>query len=173
MQLIEYLPDFLQGIREYQEIFKVEDIEIKKLKAQIEKILKEAIVNTAESYGIERYEKIYNIQNNEDDISTRRFVILSKINNRLPYSLNWLRNKLDNTLGKENYTLNVDYNNYSIQIEIAALLKDIAIMINKDLREQLPANLLITVNLFQTELCKQYFAGVVHSKEYITIRQVV
>jgi len=173
LKLIEYLPDFLQGIREYQEIFKVEDTEIEKLNAQIEKILKEIIVDTAEDYGIERYEKIYNIQNNEDDINTRRFVISSKINNRLPYSLNWLKSKLNNTLGEENYILNVNYNNYSIQIEISAVLKNIAEILNKDLREQLPANLLITVNLFQTELCQQYFAGVVHSKEYITIRQVV
>lgn len=173
MKLIEYIPLFLQDVREFQEIFKVEDKEIESLKTQIENMLKEVIVNTSESYGLERYEKIYNIQNNTTDLETRRFNIISKINNRLPYTVNWLVNKLNNTVGKENYTLNVDHNRYTIKIEVMALFQDIAVLLNRDLREQLPANLIITVNLFQTEQCMQYFAGIVHIGDNITIRQVM
>ncbi len=173
MKLIEYMPLFLQDVREFKEIFNVEDKEIDSLKEQIENVLKEIIVTTAEGYGLERYEKIYNIQNNTTDIETRRFNILSKINNRLPYSINWLINKLNNTVGPENYTLDVDHNNYSVKIEIMALFQDIAILLNKDLREQLPANLIITVTLYQTEESKnKYYAGIVHTGEYIEIRQV-
>lgn len=173
MKLIEYMPLFLQDVREFQEIFKVEDKEIDSLKEQIENMLKEIIVTTAEGYGLDRYEKIYNIQNTTTDLETRRFNILSKINNRLPYSINWLINKLNNTVGPENYTLDVDHNNYSVKIEIMALFQDIAILLNKDLREQLPANLIITITLYQTEECKnKYYAGIVHTGEYIEIRQV-
>ena len=173
MKLIEYMPLFLQDVREFQEIFKVEDKEIDSLKEQIENVLKEIIVTTAEGYGLDRYEKIYNIQNTTTDVETRRFNILSKINNRLPYSINWLINKLNNTVGPENYTLNVDHNNYSVKIEIMALFQDIAILLNRDLREQLPANLIITVNLYQTEECETYYAGIVHIGDNITIRQVM
>ena len=173
MKLIEYIPLFLQSIREYQLIFNVEDVEIEKLKEQVEKILKEVVVETAQGYGLDRYEKIYNIQNNTTDIATRRYTILSKINNRLPYSLNWLKNKLNNTIGKDNYKIEVDYDNYSIKIEIMALYKDIALLLNMDLKEQLPANLQITVNLFQTEQSQQYFAGIIHTGDNLKLRQVI
>lgn len=173
MKLIEYIPHFLQDIREFKQIFNVEDEEIIKLNNQIEKILKEAVVGTAQDYGLNRYEKIYNIKNNANDIPTRRYTILSKINNKLPYSLKWLENKLNNTIGKDNYEITVDYNNYSIRIEILALYRDLANLLNRDLREQLPANLQITVNLFQTEQSKSYFVGFVHTGDFITIRQVI
>lgn len=173
MKLIEYLPAFLQNVREFKEIFNVEDKELESLDAQVENMLKEIIVNSAEGYGLERYEKIYNIQNTTTDIETRRFNILSKINNRLPYTINWLINKLNNTVGQGNYILSVDHNKYTVRIEIMALFQDIAILLNRDLREQLPANLIIDVVLFQTERCtNKYFAGIVHIGEYMTIRQV-
>ncbi len=172
MRLIEYLPEFLQGIREYKEIFRVEDIEIDKLKEELEKILTEAVVTTAKDYGLERYEGIYGITNDEEDIEARRFKILSKINNRLPYSLNWLRDKLNTTVGKDNYTIDVDYDKYTLEINIAALFKNIAVILNDDLREQIPANMILNVQLFQTEECKTYFAGFVHVGRYQEIEVI-
>ena len=173
MKLIEYMPNFLKDIREYNIIFSNEDIELDLLKEKIEKVLDEVIVSSAETYGIDRYEKIYSINNNSNDITTRRFNILSKINNRVPYSYSWLVNKLDNTIGKDNYVITQDVNNYKIKIEILAMFKDIAELLNKDLREQLSANLEITVNLFQTEECMTYFAGIVHTGDFLELRQVI
>lgn len=173
MKLIKYMPLFLQNVREFQEIFNVEDKELEYLNEQVENILKEIIVNTAEGYGLNRYEKIYNIQNDTTDIEKRRFNILSKMNNRLPYTINWLKNKLNNIIGKDNYEIILDNNNYKIQIDVLALFEDIAVMLNKDLREQLPANLVVTVNLFQTVQCQQYFAGIVHIGDEMEIRQVI
>lgn len=169
MKLIEYMPLFLQDVREFQEIFKVEDKELDSLKEQIENVLKEIIVNTAEKYGLDRYEKIYNIQNTTTDIATRRFNILSKINNRLPYSVNWLINKLNNTIGENNYILEVDHNNYTIKIQIISEFKQIAQLLKIDLREQLPANLIINVVLFQKEENIQYVGAFMHIGEYETL----
>ena len=61
MKLIEYLPNFMQDIKEFKELFSAEDIEIEQLKVAIEKIFSEIIVKTAEGYGLDRYEKIYQI----------------------------------------------------------------------------------------------------------------
>ena len=173
MKLIEYLPEFMQEIKELKELFEVEDAEIEKLNAEIQKIFNEIIVKTAENYGLDRYEKLYDIKNTTNDIEVRRFNILAKINNKVPYTMNWLRNKLDTLVGRENYEITLDHKNYKITIDVIALFKDIAIILNKDLREQLPANLIITVNLFQTEECQTYFAGIVHIGDNLTIRQVM
>lgn len=100
-------------------------------------------------------------------------MILSKINNKLPYTENWLKNKLNNTIGEDNYTINIDYNNYSVKIEIMALYKDIALLLNMDLKEQLSANMQLTVNLFQAEQSQQYFAGIIHTGDFLKLRQVI
>lgn len=173
MKLIEYMPTFLQEVQEFKEIFNSEDIEIEDIKERISELLDEVVVQTAKSYGLDRYEKIYGITNITTDIERRRFNILSKINNRIPYTLNWLKNKLNNLVGKDNYEIILDHNNYKITVNVAALFNDIAIVLNKDLREQLPANLLITVNLFQTEQCETYYGGIVHIGDNLEIRQVM
>lgn len=173
MNLIEYLPDFLQDIKDYQIMFNSEDTQLKELRNKIEEMLEEVIVSKAKSYGIARYEKIYSIQSDTNSMERRRYNILSKINNRIPYTFNWLQNKLNNTIGKGNYVITQDNNNYKIKIEILAIFKDIAQVLNRDLREQLSANMEITVNLFQTEESKQYFAGIVHTGDFIEIRQVM
>lgn len=94
MKTIEYFPLYLKDIREFKIISNLEDEEIEKIKKQVEKLLQEAVVVTAESYGLQRYEKIYNINNTSDDVVVRRFNIISKINNRAPFTLKWLDNKL-------------------------------------------------------------------------------
>lgn len=173
MKLIDYLPPFLKNVREYKEIFRVVDDELEILSNRIDNILREVRINTAESYGLDRYEKIYGISNDTTDIATRRYNILNKKNNKLPYSLRWLIHKLDSTVGKENYILKIDYNNRKIRIEIMSLYQNIAVSLNKDLREQLPANMIIEVVLFQTESSNKYSAGVVHIGKFVEIRQVM
>lgn len=173
MKLIEYMPPFLKEIREYKEIFSSEDVELNLLKDKIGQILDEVIVNKAEKYGLERYERIYAIENVSNDIEVRRFNILSKMNNRLPFTRKWLIYKLNNTVGEGNYVIKEDYNNYKINIEVLAIFKDIAEVLNKDLREQLPANLVVTVNLFQTEECTSYFASIVRVGDFMNISQEV
>lgn len=167
MKLIEYMPQHLKNIREFQEIFKSEDEQLEYMNNLIAKMLTEIIVKTATSYGLERYEKIYNIKNISDDIDVRRFNILSKINNKVPFTLKWLDNKLKQLVGKDNYTINIDYNDYKITIGIAYLFGDIANTLKDDLRNQLPCNLIIQINVFSD--CNLHTGCVVHEKEHIKL----
>ena len=126
MKLIEYFPSFLQDIREFKIISNIEDVELKKIQDRIEEILKEVVVATAETYGLDKYEKIYNIEKTTNDLLIRRYNVLAKINNRAPYTINWLKNKLNNTIGEENYRIDIDYNNYTLTIDVLAIFKEIA-----------------------------------------------
>lgn len=145
MNLIENLPSFLQDFKEYKEICSKEDIELDKLKSEIEKILHETIVGEAKSYGLDRYEKIYGLENASNSISTRRFNILSKMNNRIPFTIKWLDNKLRQLIGENNYKIEVDYNNYKITIRLTYAFNNVIDLLQKELREQLPANLEISI----------------------------
>lgn len=170
MKIIEYIPNFLQNVREFKIISNLEDEELENIRLQIDKILKEVIVNTSESYGLERYEKIYNINNPSEDIVIRRFNIISKINNKAPFTIKWLDNKLKQLAGEGNYKINVDYNNYKVTISIVYLFGDIANTLQKDLIELLPANLIIQINLFSN--CNLRLAGIAHEKQHIKLEVV-
>ncbi len=170
MKIIEYIPFFLQKVREFKIISNLEDEELENIRLQIDKILKEVIIETSEGYGLERYEKIYNINTTNEDIDIRRFNIISKINNKAPFTLKWLDNKLKQLVGKENYKINVDYNNYKVTISIVYLFGDIANTLQKDLIELLPANLIIQINLFSN--CNLHLVGIAHEKQHIKLEVV-
>lgn len=173
MKLIEYLPDFLQEIREFKEIFKAEDVEIEKLLSAVDSLTKEVIVNTAESYGLEKYEKIYGITDIAETIEGRRTNILFKMNNKVPYTLQWLISTLNVAIGEDNYNINLDYDNYKLTINVLAIYKNIAQDLEKSLRKEIPANLVLKVNLFQTEEMQKYFGGIVHVGKRMNIKQEV
>ena len=59
MKLNEYMPPFLKDVREFKEIFATEDKELEYMNNLIASMLTEVIVKTANSYGLTRYEKIY------------------------------------------------------------------------------------------------------------------
>lgn len=171
--LIKSLPPFLQEIEEYKKICSTEDIEIEKVDSKINELLNEISVETAESYGLTRYEKIFNITN-AVDVTTeeRRFKIKSKLINQLPFNMKWLDNKLKNLVGEGNYKITLDTDNYKITVQISHVFPDIADILGDDLRKQLPANLIIIINLFQTENAKLYIGATVHVGDIQKILEV-
>ena len=167
-KLIEYMPPFLKNIREFNKIFDAEDIELEDLNYNLKKMLTEVIVKTADSYGLDRYENIYNISNTSNNIEIRRINILNKISDILPFTLKWLYNKLEEALGEGNYHIDVDYNNYSIKITILGLSMEIADIYRENLRQQLPANMVI---VFDLQINNNIVIGsTIVQKEYNTMK---
>lgn len=148
MKLIEYLPEFLQEIKEFKALFESENIEIENLRGRLDEIINESLVNTAKGYGLERYEKIYNIKNMQSTIDTRRILILLRMNNRTQYTYKWLINVLNETIGNRNYKLLLDYNNYKLYIDISLDHTEAMKLLKKDLVKQIPANIEIEYTLF-------------------------
>lgn len=171
MKLIEYMPQYLKNIREFQEIFKSEDEQLEYMSNLIAKMLTEVIVKTADSYGLERYEKIYNITDIATTIEARRTNILLKMNNRVPYSKKWLANLLDAVIGKDKYILSIDESTYSINIEMSLTYSEAAETLKKELSLEIPANMKLQYD-FSTEI-KLYTAVIVmQQSEYMTIDAV-
>lgn len=174
MKLIEYMPTFLKEVREFKQIFNVGDQELEKLATKLEQLSKEVIVKTAESYGLERYEKIYGITDTADTVEGRRTNILFKMNYKVPYTLKWLINTLNTAIGEGDYRVDMDYENYTLTINVLAIYKNLAKDLEKSLRKEIPANLVLKVNLFQTEeMENEYIAGIVHIGKKINIKQEV
>lgn len=141
MNLIKYMPPFLKEVREFKEIFGAEDIQIEKLNNQINSMLREVIVKTAEDYGLRRYEKIYGITRTAETLEARRMAILLKMNNRVAYTYKWLIQTLNEAIGAENYKITTDFNNYKMNIESALNYTEAAELLKNDLVKQMPANI--------------------------------
>ena len=171
MKLNEYMPPFLKDVREFKEIFNVEDIEIEKLKKEVDNILKEVIVKTAENYGIKRYEKIYNITNPSKTIEARRMQILFKINNRVPYSYKWLINTINEAIGEENYKITAEFNNYKLHIEIDLIYTEAAEILKKDLVKKMPANIELDYRLKASGNC--WYGTILVQKTYMFLKTIV
>jgi hypothetical protein len=145
VKLINYMPQYLKNIREFQEIFKSEDEQLEYMNILIAKMLTEVIVKTADSYGLTRYEKIYNITEVAPTIESRRANILLKMNNRTPFTMNWLNNKLRQLVGEGNYSIKLEHDKYKLTIKLAYTNNDLIYLLEKELREQIPANMELNI----------------------------
>ncbi len=110
--------------------------------------------------GIERYEKIFNIKNKENTLNERKFVIESIFSNRVPFTMKWLKNKLDQLVGKDNYIIDMDYANYNLTVKISYLFPNAVNLLKNDLRKNIPANLELEVFQNQNELSITNIAGI-------------
>lgn len=165
MKLIEYMPPYLKNVLEFIKIFETEDIEIENMRYLIDKVLKEVIVKTATSYGLDRYEKIYGIVNKAETIEARRMNILFKMNNRVPYTLKWLTNTLNETIGKDNYKLVVK--DYELYITINLAYTEVAEMIKFNLIKQIPANIQLEYELETT--LNEHIGGAISRCDYVIL----
>lgn len=167
MKLIEYLPKFLQEIIEFKELFESDDIELENLKLRLEKVLNEAIINSAEDYGLERYEKMLNITNISDKLDIRRLNILLKLNNKVKYTYKWLISKLNEILGNDNYKIYYDFNNYELTIEVSLDYSEIGEVFKKFLQEVIPANIKLDYRFYSNFKCNH--GAIVVDKSYVSL----
>ena len=145
MKLVEYMPPFLKNVVEFNKIFDAEDVEIESMRYLIDSILREVIVKSARTYGLDRYEKIYGITNKAETIEARRMNILFKMNNKVPYTLKWLINTLNESIGKDNYKL--EAKDYELHITINLVYTEAAEMLKTNLVKQIPANIMLDYKL--------------------------
>lgn len=168
MKLVEYMPPYLKNVLEFNKIFDAEDIEVENMRYSINTMLREVIVKTARSYGLKRYEKIYNITNEAETIEARRMNILFKINNRVPYTLRWLINTLNESIGEENYKLVA--NGYELHITINLEYTEAAEMLKSNLVKQIPANIQLDYQL-ETKI-NEFVGAAISRQDYINLNAV-
>lgn len=171
--MINYLPKFLQDIIEYKAIMNSEDIEIEKIKEEINNSVNETSIEDATEIGIARYEKILRIKTNTSlSLEDRKFLIKNKLLNRAPFTINWLKNKLENLCGKDNYIIDINYEDLSLDIQIGYMFAEATEELRKDLRNIIPANVTINVNFWYIENINVKTGIAIQQTEFLTLKQV-
>lgn len=121
-QICKYIPTWYQPIQEYQEICQTETAQLETLAAAIHAVKENFYFQTMNLEGIEEWESVFNIVPNPsiESVEFRRTRVLNRISTKPPFTLGFLYQKLDELIGPGEWTVTVDYNNYTLYIEAAA-----------------------------------------------------
>lgn len=147
--LIEYLPEFLREVKENKAILTMaEQPEMVTVWKAIDNALKDQFVEDATEYGVARWEYILKITPKATDtLESRKFSILTRINEQIPFTLTSLNEQLKSLCGEDNYEVRLDSQNYKLSVavalEAANNLQDIEALLNRTV----PANLIIELGI--------------------------
>ena len=145
--LIDYLPPFIRNIRECESIMNDgEQPEINLMWGKIENAMKDQFISDATENGVQRWEKILGIvPKGELTLDERKFAILSKINETLPFTITTLKEQLRSLCGENNYSAEVD--GFSLIVRVALEAKNNLGDVDALLKRIVPANMVIDLSI--------------------------
>lgn len=147
-KLINYLPHVVRDYAEFKGIMASQQPEFETAWDSAEGLLDEQFILTAGNLGLSRWESILEITpKGTDTLEDRRFRILTRINEELPYTLPQLRNILKTLCGEGNYSAEITAGTYILIVKIGLAAKNNYNDVEALLVRVVPAN--ISVDLSQ------------------------
>lgn len=176
MRIVEYFPGVIAKSDHMQNLANAEDLGLELISNDYDRLFKNIYVETANTEGIERFEQMLGILHKLDDsLEDRRVAILAKLNTRLPYTRRVLIQFFNNLVGKDGYTLRIDYGRRMIFLKIELSRKNQVAAIARMLRQVLPANMMFDIKLkynqvymlkvFKPDELKTYTVGQIKADE--------
>lgn len=152
VDLISYLPEYMQTYKEIREALLAQQPEIQKLEDTTENIQNNQFILYANEQGIERFEALLGVKAVDDDsLENRKFRVLSLWNNYIPYTTQVLHGKLETICGKDGYKLKVINEQYKVVVRVALKSKKNFKMVEEMLNIVLPANMIIDLSLLYNQ----------------------
>ena len=147
--LIDYLPEFLRNVREYKAILTdAVQPEFVKLFEAIENAINDQFILSATENGVSRWEKMLKIvPKTTHSLDDRRFVIFAKMTERIPYTMESLKQRLGTLCGEDGYEVNLDTNNFRLEVRIALAAQNRFKEVCTMLEQVVPANMIVDVSL--------------------------
>ena len=120
--LLSLLMPWYREVLDYQEICQTEEAELENLASSMEGVQGNFFFQTMDESSVAQWEQIFGIIADPvtEDLEFRRARLLNRISTKPPFTLGFLYQKLDEIFGAGNYTVEVDYPNYTLYIESSA-----------------------------------------------------
>lgn len=108
-------------------------------------------VKYANIEGVRRFETIFYIQADEENesIELRKTRIINKFAMQLPYTRIFVEQMLSTIFGEDNIEFDVQYNQYKVRVGIETDIQGLVEETLKDLRNIIPANMIIETILYE------------------------
>lgn len=174
VDLVSYLPEFMQLYKEPIEILKAENPEFQIIWKAADKAFYNRFISTADDYGISRFENILGIYpNSTDTLEIRRMRVQSRWFNKIPYTIRNLAEKINNILGGEyNFAIQEDFkNSYELHLTVYTINDSQNEELEYILSIVVPVN--IVTNIIYEEALKGaiYYGGMMYESDIIEIKQ--
>ena len=156
-KLINYLPYVVRDYAEFQGITGAEQPEFENAWAAVDDLLNNQFIKTAGNLGLSRWEKILGITpKGTDTLDDRRFRVLTRLNEELPYTLPQLRVILESLCGAGNYSADVADYTLLVKVGVAAKknFQDVQTLLKKSCPSQLGFGKFNSCSIFT-----KYWAG--------------
>lgn len=151
VDLLSYWMPFLRNLKIFKEIAKAEEPEIALLLSAIEYSLSNMYIDTADEYGISRFEHMMKIYPEDGDtLEDRRFRVQAKWNDNVSYTEAVLKNQLNVLCGENGYSLSINYAEYKMEVKLALSNEKHRETVRKLLDKIVPANMVTSVTMFNT-----------------------
>ena len=147
--LIEYLPEHLREIKENKAILTTaEQPEMVTLWNALDNALNDQFILDATENGVSRWEKILKITPKDtDNLESRKFTILTRINVQLPFTITTLKEQLKSLCGEGNYEIKLDNENYKLSVHVAIAVANALTAVENLLKRTVPANMLVELGI--------------------------
>ena len=140
--LIDYLPPYMQEYLEIKAIMQAEQPEIDALWSATEQVFANQYILDATEYGVMRWESMLDISPKATDtLDERKFRILTRLNQELPYTLTRLKEMLTVLCGADGFTIDLQANLYHIDIKLAVGNHNNYGEVQRMLNTMIPANM--------------------------------
>lgn len=141
-KLIDFLPHYMQEYTEIQTVMDAEQPEIDLAWGQCEAALDDQFILEATENGVKRREGMLNITPKDTDtLDERKFRILAKLNQELPYTMTKLKEALMTLCGADGFSIDLQAANYHIEVTLALSNKNNYQEVVDLLKKMTPANL--------------------------------
>ena len=145
VNLLSFLPEFVQEYREIKHIMNSEQPEIQKLEDETEIIKNNQFILSCDIDGIARFENLLGITPKPDDtLDARKSRVITRWNDSIPYTYKGLKEKLNIMCGEGNYLLIPNFNEYGLEIVVSLPLSGQADELDYMLSYMIPANIVVT-----------------------------
>lgn len=120
--LLALLPEWYRDVLDYQQICGAEQQQFDALAQEIAAVADNFFFQTMDAAAVAQWEQIFGIVPNPttETLRFRRARVLNRISTRPPFTLEFLRQKLDELIGPGAWTVTMDYPNYTLYIESSA-----------------------------------------------------
>jgi uncharacterized protein YmfQ (DUF2313 family) len=175
-KLINYLPPFIQEYREMATIMETEQFEIDRLWTEVENALADQFLLEATVNSVKRWESMLGISPKDTDtLEERRFRILTKLNQELPYTFRKLEQVLTNLCGADGFSIEVYAAEYHIEIKLAVGNHNNYSEVETLLKKMIPANMTQYIRLMYNkyERLAQFTHGRLSTYNHTQLRNEV
>lgn len=174
--LLKKLPPIFRECGVFKAIDGAEKVQLTALWTAIDAARNNQYIQTLDAYGTKRWEKLLGIfPKATDSIEDRRFAILSKVNERVPFTYIFLQNQMILLCGKNGYTLSLDNHHYCLKVRVELWRKAMIETIAGLLSRVVPANMVIDLDLLYNQHLDlaQFTHGYLHTRTYKFLREEV